>query len=66
MYIILAHRILIFYDKVGNQRSRWEFGTMSFFELVEPAAKNINEHGTDGVFVVEEVELFDDMGDDKA
>jgi len=51
--IVLAHGILILDDVVGDEGGGGEFGGVSFFELVESAGEDVDEHGVDAIFVCE-------------
>jgi hypothetical protein len=63
MYIVLADRILILDDVVGNKSGGGEFAAMSFFELLESAQEYIDEHGLYSIFICQQVEFFNHMGD---
>jgi hypothetical protein len=53
MYIILTHRILIFYKIVSMKWGGRKFWTMSFLELFKFACKNINQHRIYWIFISE-------------
>lgn len=63
MDVVLADGVLILDDVVGEEAGGGEFGGVSFFELVESAGEDVDEHGVDAIFFCEQVEFFDDVGD---